>query len=70
LWKNIILISQNYTKVKELFEKLVKESRAGNGYVIYRFKLDKEYLDWNERAESLDWIEIDYDGNTTDIKIP
>lgn len=65
---NIIMLSEDYDKLKKMFEKMVKESGTGKGYVIYKYEYDKNYEPCNVYPESLDWIEKDYNGNLKNIK--
>lgn len=62
----IVMLSEDYDKVKELFDNKVENSSKGYGYVIYKYELDKEYSFIN-CGESMDWIVIDYNGKIKNI---
>jgi len=63
----ILMISKGYSKVKKHFDKLVKESGNGKGYIIYKYTLDKYYPSNDSHAEAIDWICKDYDGQIKDL---
>lgn len=63
----ILMISKEYGKVKKHFDKLVKESGNGKGYIIYKYTLDKYYPSNDSHAEAIDWICKDYDGQIKDL---
>lgn len=59
--EEIILISEDYEKVKKHFDKLVKESDDGMGYHIHKYEYDKLYnQSFSDNGELMDWITIDY----------
>ena len=66
---DIIMISDDYDKVKKLFDKLVESSKTGYGYHISEYECGKDYTSYKARCkvQRPDWIEIDYDGNKRDI---
>lgn len=63
---NIIMISKKYTKTKEKLLKLPK--KLGYGYRIRKYELDKDYT-IRINAESIIWIELDYDGEIRNFKM-
>lgn len=62
----IIMISENYEKVKDHFNKIVDKTGNGYGYVIRKYKLDEVYSLVND-GESIDWVTIDYNGKFKDV---
>ena len=62
----IIMISENYEKVKEHFNKIVDKTDSGYGYVIRKYRLDEVYSLVND-GEPIDWVTIDYDWRFKDV---
>lgn len=62
----IIMISENYEKVKDHFNKIVDKTGKSYGYVIRKYKLDEVYSLVND-GEPIDWVTIDYNGKFKDV---
>ena len=63
---NIVMISEDYDKVKECFDDRAKA--GGYGYCIREYEYDKVYGGRIGDGKSIDWIEVQYNGTIKDLK--
>lgn len=66
--EEVIMVSYSYNKLKKLFDNLILNSKTGKGYIIYEFELDKEYNHNLDRPKTLDWVQVEYNGDFKNIK--
>ena len=63
----ILMISQDYSKVKKQFDEIKKEK--GYGYIIEEYDLDTPYKMMDEHIRTLANVEIDYDNTRRDLMV-
>jgi len=63
----ILMISQDYSKIKKQFDKI--EKKKGYGYIIEEYDLDTTYKMMDEHIRTLANVEIDYDNTRRDLMV-